>query len=1252
MPSLLRRTTATTLALAVVATLLTLVVTQQEARGADSDIRITEWAYNGSEFFELTNVGTEAVDVTGWSYDDSHRVPGTLSLAPFGKIGAGESVLVSEASASAFRTTWGLCDGVRIIGSNTENLGSGDEINIYHGSTLVDRLTYTNTTPVTNDSSAWVTAAGLGTNSQSLWTKSTSADAEASYAATGLTNFYGSPGKSTQATIPFDPCKPIRLTEFQYNGDVEWFELTNVGHVPVDMAGWTFDDVDRNPATGGLDLTSLGTVQPGESVVVTDLSAGAFRTYFSLCAGVKVVGGSTQGLGRSDEINVYDSTDGLVDRLTFNDQGSAPVNAPRTDVKSAWVGAAAVGRNLANQWTLSTVGDAEGSAAGTGTSVGSPGRSTMAVVSFDPCAVGSDPTVTSDSSAWVGAVGDPTNPTLDLTIADADSAVADVTLTATSANTTVLPDSGIAITGTGATRTVTFTPAARGTSSVTFTATDPDDNTGTLTIGYGASGQADGTGRYFHGISDASTAIDVGDGYVLLANDESNEIFLHRTGVSGPPVRTWPIANADLGISGGEVDIEGAARTGNTILWTGSLGNNREGEPKPERRTIFTTTISGSGASTQLTFGNDFHDLWAQLLAWDHGRSDALGLTAAAADGVLPNPPDGLNVEGFEFAPDGTTGLFGFRAPTIGAAHQALVVPVTNVLDLPAGTSSTAAFGSPILLDLGGRSVREIRCNAAGEYLIVAGATPQASTWALYRWDGVSTTATFLRQLPDEDLLTGGAWEALASMPDHLTADAEVRLVADSGDVDFYGTGPTKDLDGGYQKSYSVVVTAVPAPTVVVPVPAAPSTTQPVTAPAGGGDATVQVRTSAGTVAVVLRNATGGGSVEVTTGGAPPASADGGLTLLGPTFDITPTGLTFNGAEVCVPYDRDAVARAGIDPSAVALFHFDRSGRRQDITGRVDVVAGVICGTTPSFSMFAVGSLATQREAGADRYATAAALSAATFPPGVAVAYVASGADHADALAGGPAAAADGAPLLLVEPDRVPAVVAAELARLAPTRVVVLGGPEAVSDAVVRTLGATRISGADRYTTAAAISAATFDPGVPVAYLATGREFADALAGGAAAAVAGGPVLLTGRDALPSPTATELARLRPKRLVVLGGTAAVADAALAQASAAAKVAATRVAGADRYATAAAVVAAAFPSTGGTVFVASGASFADALAAVAAAARSGSPLLLVGADVPTGAATQLARLAPKGIVVVGGDAAIGRQVESDVAGYLP
>ncbi|MBN9186248.1 MAG: cell wall-binding repeat-containing protein [Microbacterium sp.] len=317
------------------------------------------------------------------------------------------------------------------------------------------------------------------------------------------------------------------------------------------------------------------------------------------------------------------------------------------------------------------------------------------------------------------------------------------------------------------------------------------------------------------------------------------------------------------------------------------------------------------------------------------------------------------------------------------------------------------------------------------------------------------------------------------------------------------------------------------------------------------------------------------------------------------------------------------------------------------LAGLVIVVAALV----PVSAEAAVPSVTSL--SGADRYATSAAISAASFSPGVAVAYVASGAAFPDALSGA-AGGRGAAPVLLTRTDDLPSSIAQELTRLAPRRIVVLGGTGTVSDTVVAALGAyttgtvTRIAGADRYETSAAISLAAFPAGAPVAYLASGETYPDALSGAAVAAMAGGPVLLTQGATLPTAIATELARLRPGRIVVLGGEGAVSeDVAAAAAAAAGGVTVSRLSGADRFATSAAVSAATFAPGAPVVYVASGTDFADAL--TGAAAVHGAPLLLTLPDaVPDATARELLRLAPERIVVLGGTGAVSATVRTRLA----
>lgn len=155
-----------------------------------------------------------------------------------------------------------------------------------------------------------------------------------------------------------------------------------------------------------------------------------------------------------------------------------------------------------------------------------------------------------------------------------------------------------------------------------------------------------------------------------------------------------------------------------------------------------------------------------------------------------------------------------------------------------------------------------------------------------------------------------------------------------------------------------------------------------------------------------------------------------------------------------------------------------------------------------------------------------------------------------------------------------------------------------------------RLDGVDRYVSSVAISG-KYAPGVLVAYIASGVSFPDALSAAPAAAVQGGPLLLTDAGGLPSVVRDELLRLKPQTIVVAGGPGAVSDAVFAQLRELAP-AIRRDWGADRYATSRAVTRAAFPAAS-AAFVATGQNFPDALTASAVSGGKRNPVILVNGD---------------------------------------
>lgn len=223
-----------------------------------------------------------------------------------------------------------------------------------------------------------------------------------------------------------------------------------------------------------------------------------------------------------------------------------------------------------------------------------------------------------------------------------------------------------------------------------------------------------------------------------------------------------------------------------------------------------------------------------------------------------------------------------------------------------------------------------------------------------------------------------------------------------------------------------------------------------------------------------------------------------------------------------------------------------------------------------------------------------------------------------DALSAAPLAGKRDAPLLLSAPDSASAAVLAEVRRLGATTAYLVGDATALSaqvEAQLRGAGVTtvrRIGGTTRYETSAALAR---EVGGQAAFLASGQDFPDAAAVSALAARLERPVLLTARDALPAATARVLDELGTTAVTVVGGPAAVRGPVAEQAGEGRDL--DRLAGADRYATSAAVADASLPGAATDAdlnadrpWLATGRAFPDALSAGPAAAREGHVLLLV------------------------------------------
>ncbi|WP_198174754.1 beta strand repeat-containing protein [Spirosoma arboris] len=742
-------------------------------------IRITEYAYNGAgnanEFIELTNVGTAPIDLTGWSFDDSNPVPGAFSIGGFGVVQPGESVIISEAPAATFRAAWYLPSTVKVVGSNNQNLGNGDEMNIFDASNnLVDKLTYpssstSGSTVFTNGVSAWTTQANLGTNTIGNWVLSAVNDVQNSYSS--VAGNVGNPGGY------FVPLNRVLVRETLNNTTVTEGGATDTYTVALNSQPTA--DVTITITSPGSPLTTNS-----PTLVFTPSNYSTVQTVIVSATDDAIV----QGTRSVTITQSASSSDPAYNGITVN-----PVSVTIVDAPSAVPVSISAATNSA-YLNVPTVGPA--------------------VVS--------------------GVINDPTDPASTIGMNFTLSAATGLTVTATSSNAGVVPDANLNLTGTGATRNLKITPIGVGYATITITATS-GTTSGSYVINYAASAASTtpASTRFHTGTSDASTAVVVDASYMLVADDENQVLRLYNRQNSGLPVNgfdyTSSLALSD--ISGGvprEVDIEASVSSGNRIYWIGSQSNKEGGGARPNRDRVFATDVTLNGANTTLAYVSRYDHLREDIIAWDvnngHGKGANYYDLQASADAAVDSKSSiGYNIEGAEFAPDGSTVYIGFRAPQVPlpGRPKALVIPVTNLTSILAtdgGVQGSATFGAPIEFDLGGRGIREIRKNAANNYLIIAGpagsdtGTPP-NNFRLYTWTGVPTDAPALRADNLATLAVNGSFESIVEVPATLADDSQIQLLVDNGDAVYYNDATiAKDLSQNNFKKFRSDIATLGAP--------------------------------------------------------------------------------------------------------------------------------------------------------------------------------------------------------------------------------------------------------------------------------------------------------------------------------------------------------------------------------------------------------------------------------------------------------
>ncbi|MBP3222557.1 MAG: cell wall-binding repeat-containing protein [Actinomycetaceae bacterium] len=164
--------------------------------------------------------------------------------------------------------------------------------------------------------------------------------------------------------------------------------------------------------------------------------------------------------------------------------------------------------------------------------------------------------------------------------------------------------------------------------------------------------------------------------------------------------------------------------------------------------------------------------------------------------------------------------------------------------------------------------------------------------------------------------------------------------------------------------------------------------------------------------------------------------------------------------------------------------------------------------------------------------------------------------------------------------------------------------------------------------------------------IATSNGFYDALTASGLAGIYGAPLLMTSPSSLPSQTKAELQRLKPSRIILVGGTSAISANVANSIKSVTGVTPVRYAGATAFDTADAIASAGVGKWSDTGIIVTSRSFQDALSSAPYAYAKKTPIFLTNAAGTALTAHSIAtmkQLGIKKVYIVGGAAAVTEQV---------
>jgi N-acetylmuramoyl-L-alanine amidase len=317
---------------------------------------------------------------------------------------------------------------------------------------------------------------------------------------------------------------------------------------------------------------------------------------------------------------------------------------------------------------------------------------------------------------------------------------------------------------------------------------------------------------------------------------------------------------------------------------------------------------------------------------------------------------------------------------------------------------------------------------------------------------------------------------------------------------------------------------------------------------------------------------------------------------------------------------------------------------------KVSILLFIIALVLSNSAVSANETISVERLSGQDRFDVAVNVSKKGWASGSSTVLLVNYKAFADALSASPLALKLNAPILLTNPDKLNAKTEAEIKRLNASKVIIIGGTGSVKPNVLTRLSSLnlkveRIGGIDRYEVAYKVSRKLSATGKVV--ISNGTTFADALSISPYASRHEYPILLTGKDKLPSYTLKALQEKKPQQTIIVGGTGSVSSSVEKQVTNP-----LRLGGKDRFEVAV-NIAKRFSPSSTKAAISNGTTFADALTGSVLAAKQNMPLLLTQATtIPAVTKNYIDQSEITSFIVFGGTGSVSSSVVSQLKGELP